>query len=196
MANPNAPRGFKVVCAAGGAPYNGALNAYRIASGTAGSIFEGDAVQHLATGYVSAAAAGASIRGIARAFFWTGADGVPTTKAYWPGGTVTANAQDAWVLVHDDPDVELEARFGGAATNPQKADVGLLYDLTAGTAGNTATGVSGQAVDIASGATTIKQFRFLGFVDRPDNDVATGSSAYAFGRFVPVNHDLRLQTGI
>lgn len=195
MPNPAAPRGFKPACGLGGVPWSGALNAYRIASGTAGSIFQGDAVKLLATGYIAAAAAGDSIRGVAAAFRWTGADGVPVTRAYWPGGTTTANAQDVEVLVHDDPDLEVEARFVGAG-NPQKADFGQLYDLSAATAGNTATGQSGQGVDYATGATTVKQFRFLGFVERPDNDTATGSSANAFGRFGFVNHDMRLQTGI
>jgi hypothetical protein len=190
--NPNTPQGFKPSSYQGGAPFTGGTRAYKIASGYAANIFAGDAVKLLTSGYINVAAAAQAIRGIAAGFSWVGADGVPVFKNYWPSGTVTMAAQDATIYVIDDPNVIFEAVFTNSTSVPATADIGALFDLYAGT-GSTGSGVSGFGVDYASLNTTLKQFRYLGPVTRPDNDL---TGAYQRGYFVAVNHDLRLQTGI
>jgi hypothetical protein len=195
MPNVNTPRGFRTVNSVAGAPYSGAIGEYRIASGSANTICQGDAVKLLATGYVDRAGAATAIRGIFVGVRYTQADGTPKFDNKWIGGTVTLGAGDAVALVHDDAGLVVEAKFTGAATNPALADIGQLYDLADAT-GSSTTGLSAQGVDITTAATSLKQFRFLGFVARPDNDTASSTSAYAAGRFALVNHDYRLQTGI
>ncbi len=192
MSNPATPRGFRHIGSVLPAGMTGQMREYRVASGHASNIFQGDAVSLTAAGTIQAAAAGAAIRGIVQGFRWVATDGTPRVSPFWPANTVTLGGRDAVAMVIDDPNAEVEARFMGA-TVPTTADIGLLYDLTAATAGSTATGLSGQGVDSTSGATTLKQFRFLGFVERPDNFTALVN---AVGRFVPVNHDFRLQTGV
>lgn len=199
MANTDAPRGFRVANTQGGAPFSGALNKYRIASGLATTLCEGDIVTLLATGYITRAGTGIVAGtglplGIFKGVQYLGTDGTPKFDNKWISGTVTSGAADAVALICDDPTVVVEAKFTGVSTVPLLADVGATYDLT-DAAGNTATGVSAQGVTSTPG-TAANKFRFIGFVERPDNDVTATTGAYALGRFAFAAHNYKATAGV
>ena len=196
MPNVNAPFGFRPAKMVGGAPWNGATTSYRLNSGYGSNIFTGDVVKLLTTGYLAVAAATEQMRGVAMGFKWTGTDWIPRIMPYWPSGSVTQGAADVEVLVVDDPNVIFEAQFGGATTDFSVALLGAIFELGAGTGGNTATGQSRQILDITTLKTTAGQFRLLEAVARPDNDLRTGQSAYARVLVQPSLHDFRVNTGI
>lgn len=192
MANENTPRGFKPVRMVSGAPYNGSLNSYKIANAYAANVFAGDPVKLLTTGYINVAGVTDQIRGIFAGVKWVGTDGVSRFSPYWPTGTATLGSLGAEALVIDDPDVLFEAQFTNSASAATQAAVGAMFDgYDAG--GSTATGISGFGVDFTTLATTAKPWRFIGFVERPDNDQA---SAYARILVAPALHDFRVNTGI
>jgi hypothetical protein len=195
MPNVNSPKGFKPAMMAGGAPWNGAMTRYRLNSGYGTSIFTGDVVKLLSTGYLAKAAATEQMRGVAMGFKWVGADGVPRIQPYWPASTVTLGATDVEVLVVDDPNVIFETQFGGATTDAAISQIGAIFEL-GDAGGSTATGLSGEYADITTLKTTAGQFRLMDFVQRPDNDLRASNAAYARVLVAPALHDLRVNTGI
>lgn len=192
MSNVNAPRGFKPARYVDGRPFNGAVSAYRLPSAYASNLFVGDVVKLLSTGYLAKAAAGDQFRGVVVGINWVQANGVPGTQRYWPANTVTNNGADAEVLVADDPGLVFEAVFTNSASVPAVADIGATFNLfDAG--GSPASGLSGEGIDYTTGSSGAAQFRFLSFVKRGDNDVASANSR---GLFAPALHDFRVNTGI
>lgn len=193
MANENTPRGFKPVRQQGSnAAWNGALTPYRIASGYATAIYTGDVVKLVTAGVIQKASAGDQMRGVFMGAKWVGTDGVPRFSPYWPASTAVLASGYAEALVVDDPNVIFEAVFTNSTSVPAVADIGATFDLyDAG--GSAATGLSGEGIDFTTLATTAKQFRFMDFVQRPDNDQA---AAYSRGLFAPDLHDFRVNTGI
>lgn len=192
MPNENTPRGFKPMRMQGGAVWNGAQTPYRLASGYGTAIYAGDVVKLVTAGTIQKAAAGEQMRGVVLGFQWVGADGVPVYSQYWPASTATLGSNPATAFVVDDPNVLFEAVFTNSTSVPAVADIGAIFDLfDAG--GSAATGISGEGIDYTTLATTAKQWRFMDFVARPDNDVA---AAYSRGIFAPDLHDFRVNTGI
>jgi hypothetical protein len=193
MPNPSAARGFMHVGSVSQQSFNGGLSEYRIASGTANTLTKGDAVRQLSTGYIDRVTGGTqSIRGFLVGVRYLGVDGLPKFDNKWVGGTVTFGGQDAVALVIDDPTAIVEARFTGATVPGAVAQQGELYQI-ADAAGSAVTGLSAQGVDSTTASTSAGQFRFLGYVARPDNDPA---SVNGIGRFALVLHDFRVQTGV
>jgi hypothetical protein len=192
MPNENTPRGFKPVRMVTGAPFSGSMNPYKIANAYGTNIFAGDPVKLLTTGLIEKAAVTDQIRGVFMGVKWVGTDGVSRFSPYWPASTATLGSLGADAMIVDDPDVLFEAQFTNSASAASQAAVGANFDgYDAG--GSTATGISGMGVDFTTLATTAKPWRFIGFVERPDNDQA---SAYARGLFAPALHDFRVNTGI
>lgn len=191
MANTDAPRGFRPCARIDGAAYTGRITPYKVASGFATSIFLGDVMKLLTTGYLDVAAAGNQWRGIVVGFSWVDTSG-NLQKGYWPASTTTKNSQDVTILLADDPNLEIEVKLTGASTALTQAAMGATFNLLAGT-GNTGTGISGQGLDVASINTTALQFRLQRFAERPDNDTASG---YASVIVAPALHDFRVNTGI
>lgn len=192
MANLNQPRGFKPVRASDNSPFSGGFNTYRVPSGFATALYAGDVVKLLTTGYLDKALAGQQFRGVAGGFRWTGIDGVPRFASYLPAGTATLSAQDILVEVYDDPNTLFEAQFCNSTTTATLASSGKLYNLI-DTGGNAAAQLSGEGIDFTTSSTSSGQFRALRPVPRADNDL---TAAYQRWEFVPVMHDLRVQTGV
>lgn len=171
------------------------MRSYALNSGYGTALYTGDVVKALSTGYLAKAAATEQMRGVAYGFKWIGADGVPKFQPYWPAGTVTLGASDAEVLVIDDPNVLFEAQMGGATTDWTIAMNGAIFEL--GDAGGSAgTGLSGEYVDITTLKTTAGQWRLMGPIMRPDNDLRASNAAYARVLVAPDLHDFRVNTGI
>lgn len=190
MALTQAPRGLRVLGNKVGAPFSGAINEYKVASGTAANIFTGDPVKLLTTGYVTVAAAGDQCRGVCAGFRYRDATGQPKVAAYWPTGTVTFGAEDAVMLVVDDPDVLLMAQFTTGAV--LTSHIGNCFDVSMATAGNAATGQSGAAADFATAAATAATLRYHGPFTTPDNDM----TGFGYGVFSWAEHDFKVSTGI
>jgi hypothetical protein len=197
MPNVNVPTGFKNVKLQSNEPYNGGIASvpsYRIASGYGTSIFAGDVVKMLATGYINLAAPTDQMRGVAIGFKWVDPTGLPKVSSFWPAGTVTKNGADAEIMLYDDPNIIYEGTFGNSSSVPTAADIGNTFaSFTSAAGGNQASGLSGMGVDYSTVNTTAQHWRFVGFVPRPDNDTA---SAYSRGWFTPALHDFRVNTGI
>lgn len=192
MPNENTPRGFKPVRMVTGAPFSGSQNPYRIANVYGTAIFQGDPVKLVTAGVIEKAAVADQIRGVFVGCQWVGADGVTRYSPYWPQGQATLGALGGTAFVVDDPDVLFEAVFTNSTSAPAQADIGATFDgFDAG--GSVATGLSGFGVNYASLATSAKPWRFIDFVQRPDNDIGF---AYVRGLFAPALHDFRVNTGI
>jgi hypothetical protein len=192
MANSNTPRGFKPAVDNDFRPFNGGTRWYQLPSNFATAIYAGDVVKFLTTGYLAKAVAGDQMRGVVAGFRWTAATGIPVVGVYLPANTVTLNGADIQVQVYDDPNMVFEAVFTNSTSVPAFADKGATFNLI-DTGGSAASGLSGEGIDYTTLNTTAQQFRFMDFVQRPDNDVTSANSR---GLFAPALHDFRVNTGI
>lgn len=184
MANTSKIRGFQPVKHVNGSPYNGQANIYATAAADGTALFVGDPVKLAADGnadgvqLVTKATAGAAVLGVVVGVINTKLDPVTgkmtggsislDTPVYRPASTAQ------YVLVCDAPDVvyEVEASTGSnAAYSFAVADIGQNADLTT-VAGSTTTGTSAASLDMATkAATATLQWKILGVVQRPDNEV-------------------------
>ena len=155
----NAPNGFTPVRHLSGATLRS--NEYQIASGSATSIFTGDLVKLLTTGFIDVAAAtDTNIIGVFGGVSWTDTDGTPRFEKRWPGGTATLGSRAARAVVYDDPNIVFEAQCT-TGTACVQADIGGNADILA-TAGNVATGISRHTIAISGVGASSAQIRILG----------------------------------
>jgi hypothetical protein len=182
MASVSRINGFRPVKTITGAPYNGQANVYFVPASDATVIMVGDAVKLLgdaraASGVptVTRISAATDIPvGIVVGILFSGIGNEPTnippvndlnTPVY--RRTLT----DRYLLVADDPNLVYEVQLAGAGPSAATvtAAVGLNGQFTV-TAGNTASGSSGQQLDSAGQATTATlPLKIVGFPNRPDN---------------------------
>lgn len=191
MPNISKIRGFIPVKHITGAPYNGQANLYAVAAADATALFVGDPVRldgsatpGIAGGVatVTKATAGASVLGVVVGLVPAKLDPVQGTITTGSTSLDTpqfrAASTASFVYVADAPDLlyEVEAVTGANAVYSfLNGDVGLNADL-ATVAGNTSTGASNAALDMATKATTATlQFKIVGSVQRVDNE-AVGNS--------------------
>ena len=164
MANTYAPFGFRWSRELTGTAPNAALTMRRILHTNSTAIFRGDPVTSQSTGYVAQSAAGTTqINGI----FWgckyiSVSQGRTVWSPYWPGSDASSDPE-AYVI--DDPNAVFLAQVGPVSDGPVVlADVQQNANFTLATAGNTATGISGAALDFTTiGATTTLPFRIIGY---------------------------------
>ena len=151
MANQDAAFGMKPVRMIGGAPYNGGQSRYRIAANYGTSIFQGDMVAAVTGGGVEVHADGGTVPivGVFNGCMYTDpTSGEQVFSNYYPAST---NAADIIAFVIDDPMVVFEIQ---AAIAFPIADLFGNFDIVYTTAGSTKTGISGDEVDVSTGATT------------------------------------------
>ena len=151
MANKDASFGLKPVKMIGGAPYNGGQSRYRIASSYGTAIYQGDLVMQVTGGGVEIHAVGGTVPliGVFNGCSYTD----PTTgeqvfKNYYPASTA---ASDIIANVIDDPMVVFEIQADEAFP---VADLLGNFDTIKTNSGSTKTGISGDEVDVSTGATT------------------------------------------
>lgn len=184
MANISKINGFRAVKHVNGSPYNGQANIYAVSASDANAIFVGDPVKIASDAnaqgiqYVTKATAGAAILGVCVGIINPKLDPVAgnltsgSIALDTPQYRVASTA--GYILVCDSPDVvyEVEAMTGSnSAYSFAVADVGLNADAGVVT-GNTTTGVSNAALNMAGAAATATlQFKILGVVQRPDNEI-------------------------
>jgi hypothetical protein len=151
MANVAEKYGLRPVRKLDGSPFINAQNRYRIASGYATAIFQGDLVKPVTGGGIERAVAATSdkVIGVFNGVFYTDpTTQKPTWKNYYPG---TVNASDIVATVIDDPSVVYSVDSDGAFA---AADIFKNFAITTAT-GNTLTGISEVQMDYSvSGLTT------------------------------------------
>ena len=184
MANVDAPNGAKPVRHLTG----GVIRAreWKIASGSSTSIFTGDFVKLLGTGYIDIAAAGNRLLGVFAGVKYTASDGTPTFKKYWPASTATLGSADVTAYVYDDPQIVFAMQGDGTDAF---ADVGSLANFVT-TGGSTTTGQSKSEIDTSDAGTAPAQLRLLGITADPKNSWG----ANAEQEVLIVEHELNVHT--
>ena len=151
MANVAEKYGLRPVRKLDGSPFINAQNRYRIASGYATAIYQGDLVKPVTGGGIERAVANTSdlVVGVFNGVFYTDpTTQKPTWKNYYPGGVA---ASDIVANVIDDPHVVYSVDSDGAFA---VADIFKNFAITTG-GGNTLTGISEVQMDYSvSGLTT------------------------------------------
>jgi hypothetical protein len=169
MANKDAAFGLRPSRMMGGAPYSGGQSRYRIASGLAGKIFQGDLVKQVTGGGIERAAASSTVPvvGVFNGCQYTD----PTTgeqvfKNYYPGGVA---ASDIIAFVIDDPSVVFEVQADAAFP---VADLFGNFDIVDNaTTGDVKSGRSNLELDVTTGATTTTlPLKAIDISQDPDND--------------------------
>lgn len=173
MANTNAPFGFRQVKGTGSAPTYEQNTRY-IKSDNTTAIFFGDAVIPLTTGYIAQATASTvRVEGI-----FAGCKYVSTSQKrtvwsnYWPGSDANGDVE-AYII--DDPNAQFDVQSSdsGGTAAVTFANIGEYINLAVGT-GNTATGISGMTVNVATLNTTVTlPFRVVGLVQNPPGSNGT-----------------------
>jgi len=167
MANLDAKSGFSPVrhLKGGTVRYDGG---FTIASALASDIFLGDVVILTGTSKNIDVAVGAQgtpspvVLGVFAGCQYTDAAGDVQWKKQWASGTATLGSVAAEAFVYTDPGIV----YAVQALTIAAANIGLAADMEDVTAGNAATGVSGQQLDSTYGATG--QFLTLGLATAPD----------------------------
>lgn len=176
MANTNSPFGFRQYSGTGSSPtYE--QNVRKIKSDNTTAIFFGDAVIPLTTGYIDQATASTvRVEGI-----FAGCKYVSTSQKrtvwsnYWPGSDATGDVE-AYII--DDPNAKflVQSSDSGGTAAVTFANVGEYINLAVGT-GNTATGISGMTVNVATLNTTVTlPFRIVGLVTSPPGAEGTDTA--------------------
>lgn len=186
MANVSRVNGFRPVKSVNGAPWNGQLTKYYVASGTSGAIGVGDLVSlngdvdaNGVRGVIKTSVGDASLGAVVNVDF-NPAD--LNTPQYRPASTVR------YVYVADDPNTVYEAQVSGTFSssavgqNANHEDAGV----------SSTTGQSGETVDLDTAATTATlTLKILDFVQSPDNELAASAKV-----LVKINnHQMAAGTG-
>lgn len=183
MANTSRINGFRVVKHTNGSPYNGQANIYYVAS-AADEILAGDVVKlggsADANGIPTADLCGASdvpvgiVLGLMQSKF--DPVGKMTTGAValdLPAAAQIAVSGSGYILVADSPDIVCEVETSNGT--PAATDVGLNISHANG-ARTSATVTSPATIDFGTEAVTASlNFRLLGFVQRPNNEIAASA---------------------
>ena len=151
MANVAEKYGLRPVRKLDGSPFINAQNRYRIASGYATAIFQGDLVKPVTGGGIERAVANTSdlVVGVFNGVFYTDpTTQKPTFKNHYPGGVA---ASDIIANVIDDPNVVYSIDSDGAFA---VADIFKNFAITNVT-GNTQTGISKVQMDHSVSGLTV-----------------------------------------
>jgi hypothetical protein len=151
MANVAEKYGLRPVRKLDGSPFINAQNRYRIASGYATAIFQGDLVKPVTGGGIERAVANTSdkVVGVFNGVFYTDpTTQKPTFKNYYPGGVA---ASDIIANVIDDPNVVYSIDSDGAFA---VADIFKNFAITNVT-GNTLSGISEVQLDHSVSGLTV-----------------------------------------
>ena len=151
MANVAEKYGLRPVRKLDGSPFINAQNRYRIASGYATAIFQGDLVKPVTGGGIERAVAATSdkVIGVFNGVFYTDpTTQKPTFKNHYPGGVA---ASDIIANVIDDPNVVYSIDSDGAFA---VADIFKNFAITNVT-GNTLSGISEVQLDHSVSGLTV-----------------------------------------
>lgn len=166
MATSASPYGLRPIGVLGQQPNSGGFRLYKIASGYATSIFQGDLVKLVVGGTIEKDTGTTTTTAVG--VFW-GVEYVSAAhgllhKNMWTASTAVPTGTTAWAYVYDDPDQLFEVQ--GDDSLDQNA-IGTNVSLIQG-AGNATTGVSGVSLDASAIANTATfPIRIVDYVRRP-----------------------------
>lgn len=166
-----APFGLVPVNRLDGLPYAGAMRTFKIASGYATSIFNGDAVKLVTGGTIERDAADAAMTPVGVFMGCTYTDpvlGYKVHSQYFPASTA---ADDIEAIVVDDPNVLFKVAVVSSGTtigSYAQTDLGANAALV-DNAGSAATGKSAVAVSASSAVTATLPVRIVGLVEETKN---------------------------
>lgn len=190
-----APYGLVPVQRLDGLPFAGVTRHYKIASGYATAIFNGDAVKLVADGTIERDPADAAMTPVGVFLGCTYTDPVLKYKVfsqYFPAGTV---ASDIEAYVCDDPNVLFKVAVVSGTTvigDLVQADLGSNVAMVDNT-GDTATGKSKIAASHTSATTNTLPLRIVGFVEETKNSSGGYTEAYVKWN---AGHQLTDTTGV
>ena len=173
MANVSRVVGARPLGTVGSGHFNGRVNLYAIPAADGTATFVGDVVKLGGTAdadgvaTVAQAAAGNTPVGVIVGF-------IPDYSNLALQHRLASTLRYCWVA--DDPDLVFEMQEDAVGGALALASVGLNADIIVG-AGSTTTGQSGMQLDTSTAAVTATLVvQIIGFVQRPDNEVATANA--------------------
>lgn len=180
MASVASPYGLRPLNLIGGQQFNGGvIREYSLSVNTASNIFNGDIIQISSTGQPGAitttptaikipatsADATAGIVGVCVGARYVLPNPLKQQMfgQYLPGGAITGGYTDVWVRVMDDPDALFQIQGNGSVGTFQSGTAGSNWRSLIGknaplsfvTAGSTATGNSGVALDVGANCANV-----------------------------------------
>lgn len=191
----SAPYGLVPVQRLDGTPFAGATRQYKIASGYAADICNGDAVKLVTGGTVERDAADAAMTPIGVFLGCKYTDPVLGYELYsqrWPSGTVSA---DAVAYVCDDPNVLFKVAIVSSGTtigDLAMTDIGANVAMV-DNAGDTTIGKSRIAASDTSATTATLPLRIVGLVEETKNSSGGYTEAYVKWN---AGHQLNNTTGV
>ena len=166
MASSATPYGLRPVNMLGGQSMSHGIRQYKIASGYATSIFNGDLVKLVVGGTIEkdTGTTTATPVGVFLGVEYEDTNHGLLHKQMWTASTTVKTGTTAWAYVCDDPDALFEIQADD--TLSQNA-IGTNAAIVQGS-GNTATGKSGVTLDASTiAATATLPLRIVDYVNRP-----------------------------
>lgn len=162
MADTASPLGFRPVNLIGGQVYAGSTRMLPIVSGYATSIFYGDAVKLINTGYINKDTGTATMTPVGIFMGVNYMDPVYgfTTRQMWTASTTTLNSEAAMAVICDDPDAIFQIQASASLTQAALGQNAAVVQ----NAGDAASGNSRVSLNAASVAdTNTLPIRIVGF---------------------------------
>lgn len=172
MALTASPYGLVPVNLLGGRVYSGSTRMLPIASGSATSIFFGDVVKALSTGFIDKDTGTATLTPIG---VFMGVNYVDptygfTTRQYWTGATVTYQTQPAMAVICDDPFAVFRIQASAAMLQTSLFNNAAVIQGS----GSTVSGNSGVSLNATTDTTNTLPLRVIGWAG---NNVTPGIGA-------------------
>lgn len=200
MANTSAPFGFQLAGILDGTTGSLGQQTRLIANGNTSSIFSGDPVVSLSTGYITKMTAGSAVQcaGIfAGCTYLNTSLGRTVWAPSWNGSGATGDVT-AYVITNPNATFLVQATTSsGTAVPVTIADINANVDVVMG-AGNTTTGQSTSSIDTYTiNTTNTLPFRIIGLVTAPPGAPGTDATS-AYNRVLVTfnNQDFKSLTGI
>lgn len=167
MAATASPYGLRPTNVLGAQGFSHGFRQYKIASGYATSIFQGDLVTLLASSGTIVKDTGTATA-LPVGVFW-GVEYISTLQGqlnrnWWTASTTVPTGTTAWAYVYDDPDMLFEMQASAALDqNSIGTNAAIVQN-----AGNTATGMSAITINAATIAVTATlPIRIVDYVNKP-----------------------------
>jgi hypothetical protein len=150
--------------------YNHGMRRYRIASGYATNIFQGDLVTRIADGTITKSSPTNDATTVGTTMpigVFMGVEYVSSAQGllhrnFWPASTTVPTGTFAWAYVIDDPDMYFEIQANGSLDYTAMGANGQLVQ----TAGSTVTGISAVTLSTTVATTAAFPVRIVDFVDK------------------------------
>jgi hypothetical protein len=178
MANQDAAFGLRPLKSVGQQDDSTGMTQYNILPGDASTIFQGDLVIGVATGYIDITTVGnvSNLGAFWGCFYDDPTTQKPTFRNQYPGAITPANSGEIEAFVYDSPYQMFEVQSNAAAAAMSQADIFSTADVVSMGTGTAINGVSAMELDQGSIAQTVQQLKIIGKSRDPENsDYATAN---------------------